>query len=185
MGLTESTRHRTPCFLLYGTTRASARDLREAFERYVKRVHPTVRYRDISEMTFMDISRLRRLLESRGYAPTIYVKEAPLPRTVSESWLKTSAVYGQMRRMPNVITLSGTREMVIHAETVFEEVKHGNAPANREPSEADRLRISQKQQDLLAKRREGDEMLAAKERDLQKKSREQLDKLNQPKGAAK
>ncbi len=182
MGLVESTRQRVPAFLLFGTSNASARQLRESFERYVKRVHSTVRYRDISELTFMDIKRLTRLLEHRGYAPTIYVKEAPLPRTITETWVKTSAIYGQLRRLPNTITLSGTREMVIHAETVFEEVKHGAAGAPKEPSEADRLRSSQKQGDVLAKRREGEEMLAAKERDLQKQSREQLDKLNQPKG---
>jgi hypothetical protein len=184
MGLTESIRHRTPCFLLYGTSRASARQLREAFEHYVKRVHPTVRYRDISEMTFASILGLKRLLEQRGYAPTVYVKEAPLPRTVSESFLKTSAVYGQMRQSLKPIVLSGTREMVIHAETVFEEVKHTSGSVTpKQPSEADRLRVSQKTQDLLTKKREGEEMLSAKERDLQSKSREQLSKLNQPKGA--
>jgi nicotinic acid mononucleotide adenylyltransferase len=188
MGLTESTRSRKPAFLLFGTSRTAAGQLRDAFEGTVQKAHPDVPYRDISGMSYAAIRTLRRRLFEHGYMqPTIYVMEGVLPKAINEAWLQTNSTYGMLRKgmTQNLIVLGqyGIREMVTHAETVLEEVKHGSPTKPKEPSESDRLRTNQQQELLLAKKRQGDEMLAAKQRDLTKKSREAEDKLNKPKGA--
>lgn len=67
-------------------------------------------------------------------------------------------------------------------KTIKEEaVQQGQA---KQPSETDRLRNTQAQELLQTKQRQNAELTAAQSRDLQKKSREQQAKLNQPKGQA-
>jgi hypothetical protein len=174
-------------FLLYGTSVRAAKELRESFTQRVVRAFPSVYVRDISALNYTDIRVVHQLLEKRGYTPTIYVKEGALPTTVTESWLRVNSTYGMLRqsrdaRDMNLIVLGkhGVMEMVAHAATLLE--AEGAKPA-KAPSEVDRLRTQQKQQDLLTKKRENDQLLQAKQRELSKKSREQYQKLTQPKGA--
>lgn len=173
-------------FLLYGTSVKAAKELREAFTQRVARAFPGVYVRDISALNYTDIRVLHQILEKQGYTPTIYAKEAALPRHVTESWLRVNSTYGMLRqsrdaRDMNLIVLGkhGVMEMVAHAVTMLEAA--GAKPV-KGPSEVDRIRTQQKQQDLLTKKRENDQLLQAKQRELSNKSREQYQKLTQPKG---
>lgn len=184
MGLTAS-RHRQPAFLLYGTSPKAAQEMRESFARTIRPAHPTVRFRDVSGMSYVEIRQLHRLLEQKGYKPTIYVKEAPLPRMVTESWVKQQATYGLLRSgsvASAIVTLGkyGILEMVTHVESVLE----AETTTPKQPTEVDRLKTQQKQEILSTQERQNSQLLQAKQRELQKKSREQQQKLANP-GAKK
>lgn len=188
MGLTESkgvVEKLKPVFLLYGTSKAAAWALQESFEKTIRPAHPTVQFFNVSGRSAVDIKQFHRTLKEHGYTPTIYVKEAALPRVVNESWMKTQTTCGELRRWnQNLIVLGkhGILEMVTHVETVLE--AEGQAPKPKETSEVQRLQVQQKQEELLTKKRQSDQMLQAKQRELSKKSREQQQKLTKPKTGA-
>lgn len=64
-------------------------------------------------------------------------------------------------------------------------IEEADASTPKEPTEVDRLRIKQQQDVITLKQRQANDMMAAKLRDVQQKSREQQQKLNAPKPAAK
>lgn len=70
-----------------------------------------------------------------------------------------------------------------HYMQQFDEATTGSAV--KPPSEVDRMRTSQKQEKIALQRRQANELMAAKLRDVQQKSREQQMKATAPKSAAK
>jgi hypothetical protein len=166
-------------FLLYGTSPVAARVLREGFERTVKANHPDVRYKDVSGLTGLGVREFYRLCESKGYTTTIYVMEGPLPKSINESWLKQQAAYGDVRQALKPIVLThGLREMVTHAETMLE----AEGPAKpKVPTEADRVKKDQEAENIQTKLRQANQEAQAKQRDLEKKTREQAQKIAAPK----
>ena len=59
------------------------------------------------------------------------------------------------------------------------EAEGGGAP--KPPTETQKLQKAQKQQEILSKQRNATELAAAERRDLDAKSREQMQKITQPK----
>lgn len=53
--------------------------------------------------------------------------------------------------------------------------------APKPPTEVDRMRLKQKQETLMLKKRQASELLTAQSRELQKDAREKLAKASQPK----
>jgi hypothetical protein len=172
------TKRLSPAFLLYGTSPLAAKTLREGFERTIKANHPDVNYMDVSGFSSVEVGRFRALSESRGFRTTIYVMEAPLPKTITESWLKQQATYGNIRSLKPIVLTHGLREMVTHAETMLE----AEGPAKpKEPTEADRVKKDQEAENIQTKQRQANQEAQAKMRDLEKKSREQAQKIAAPK----
>lgn len=174
-----------PAFLLYGTSARAAKDLREAFTQRVSRVYPSAYVRDISALNYTDIRVLHQILEKQGCATTIYVKEGKLPRSVTESWLRVNSTYGMLRqshhaRDTSLIVLGkhGVLEMAAHASMMLEAVEA--KPVKGPPSEVDRLRTTQKQEEVLMKKHGNNQLLQAQQRELQQKSRAQDQKISQP-----
>ena len=64
-------------------------------------------------------------------------------------------------------------------------IEEAEVSTPKEPTETDRLRTKQQQELITLKQRQANDMMAAKLRDVQQKSREQLQKINAPKPAAK
>lgn len=64
-------------------------------------------------------------------------------------------------------------------------IEEAEVSTPKEPTEADRLRTKQQQELITLKQRQANDMMAAKLRDVQQKTREQQQKLNAPKPAAK
>lgn len=64
-------------------------------------------------------------------------------------------------------------------------ITEADGSAVKPPSEVDRMRTSQKQEKIALQQRQANELMAAKLRDVQQKSREQQMKATAPKSAAK
>ena len=187
-------------FVTFAQTRQDARAMAEAFGTHVRcaRVvltdirdgrtrrlmeHGVPFVVDASGARESAIVEMHRLFEERGYATYIYAKEMPLPRTLTESWVKQQATYGTLRTSfsRDLLVMSHDApmtEMVDHAWKVLSEAEAGKP---KEPSEVDRIKAQQKQSDLLTKKRQSDEVLAAQERELEKNADEKLAKMDEPK----
>lgn len=176
-------------FVLYAFTKTDARALREAFEHKVRCVrvplhdftgprcrhlmeHGEPFYIDASGAPLASLGAVHRLLERVGYNISIYTKELPLTKTLTEQWVQAAATYGQLRERyaRDLIVLSHDAHPDEMVEHVWATLYEGGAGAPKAPSEVDQLIQTQKQQDLLLKRRQSDEVLAAKERELEKKA---------------
>jgi hypothetical protein len=187
-------------FVLYAMTKTDARTLHEAFAGHVRCPYVPMNdiyssrtkhlmetgqplFIDASGRSASDIDGLHKLLERADYATYIYVKEMTLPKVITEAWLNTSSVYGLMREKyaRDLVVLSSdasANEMVEHVWHVLTEAE---AAKPKEPSEVDQLTQKDKQETLLLKKRQSDELLGAKTRELQKKSADDMAKLNAPK----
>jgi len=55
----------------------------------------------------------------------------------------------------------------------------GGGEGTKQPSEVQKLKQSQKQQEILSKQKDANELAAAERRDLDQKSREQMQKIAQ------
>lgn len=176
-------------FLLYGMTAQSAQDLRESLYRSdIKRVQTfdaraqkvmearQPLFTDVSGHSFAAIQNLVKLLEARKYTTTIYVCEAPLPRYISEGWVKQQSTYGMLRlKFPKMVVVEDGACALAHARRTLKE--EGGSPQVKQPTEVDRLKERQKQQNVQTKERQGQEVLQAKTRELQKKTREDQQKI--------
>lgn len=181
-----------PAFLLYGMSSQTAKYLRETFLRFTKvpRVQTlTPALMEAGKPFFVDVSghdsasirQLRRTLQEANYRAYIYVFEAAMPRQLSESWIQQQATYGFIRQFANILIVEnrGLKRLIEHVEAVLEaEEPKGPKPA-KEPTEVDRLRDSQKQELLMTKNRQNNDMLQAKMGELKKQSRETSEKLQQ------
>lgn len=170
-------------FLLFGTSPAASRRLTETFRAVSKHYRPST-VLNCSRMSYADIKTVRRLAESHGWKTTTYVLEGALPVSLDESWIKNLSTYGLLRYdSKNVIVLRPhgiITEVITHIE-LMREAEEKQPDASKPPSEVDTVRAQQKQSDLFSKQRQGAELLAAQERELQDKAREAQQKLLEPK----
>ncbi len=138
---------------------------------------------DASGAGLSTLRNVQRVLESRGYATYFYVKEMAFPKVLTEAYLQQQAIYGTLRQdfADNLVVMTPDTqlsEMVEHVWTVLQEAEGGKV---KTPTEVDQLKQKQKQEDMLTKRRQSDEVLAAQERELEKGADEKLAKMNEPK----
>jgi hypothetical protein len=142
-------------------------------ERLMEQHQPL--YVDVSGHSYIAVRALHRNLEERGYQPHIYVKEAALPRQLSEAWINQQATYGLLRE-----GLARDLRIIIDAKHLLALVE-AEVKKPKEPNEVDRLKLQQKQQDLQLKTTQNNDLLQAQERELQAKAREKSQKILEPK----
>jgi len=134
---------------------------------------------DVSKQSYVDIKHIHGLAERAGYAPTIYLR-GRTTGPMNEAWIKSAMTSGLIQQglARDVVVLeaisveqlyAALKEMLREAETKTAQVKT--------PSEVDRLKDQQKQQMVLTKQRQAQELLQAKQRELAKKSREDMNKI--------
>ena len=110
---------------------------------------------------------------------------APL-RKGHPSWVLLTPVVNEIQRRLKFklhVPFSPKTLTKIQKYTKIKLTEADYSPA-KPPSEVDRLKMRQKQDELALKQRQANELMAAKLRDVQHKAREQQAKANAPKGAA-
>ncbi len=170
MGIKES---KGRAFLLYGVSPKAVRPLREAFAD----VNPKM-WRDVTGKTFGDIKKLYQMAESKGYDVTIYTRDSTL---MTESVIRHKSTLGLLKESfaRDIVDVQFSDEVNAahavghHAKRLLEAAVTKPKP----PSETDKLRIQQQRELLLTKQRQGNELLAAKQRELTKNTQEASRKI--------
>jgi hypothetical protein len=202
MGLTEST-YRPNAFLLYGFSPTVVEGLQTRLPVDTVMTQElqgsSARVRNIMEMCdpmmvdvtdqgYADILHIRNFVEQVGYAPTIYIC-GHMAGPITESWIGRMTTSGLIRKgmMREAVVLDSHEAVLTHATRQLKEAdaKPGGL---KTPSEVDRLKDTQKQQIVLTKQRQAQELLQAKQRELAKKSREDMNKITtggKPGGSAR
>lgn len=185
MGIEESFKRpaseRPKAFLLYGVTPADAKPLREALVdfSFAPETHKNPIYIDPTPTgrSFSFIQQLHRIWEQKGYQVTIYVRNRT--RLMNESTVRGQATLGLIldRLARDVVDVAAPSD----SEAVRLVREHARALVMeaevKQPSEVDRLKVQQKQQELALKTRQGQELLQAKQRELQAKARKSSQKI--------
>lgn len=156
-------------FLLYDMNPATQRSLAESFVKGFK----DVLYRDVSGLSFYDISEAARTLESSGYHTVLFVRESGLPKTLTSDYIREQTLYGLLR------SRFGNQLHVVTKLSEMRTIVEADDPKVKEPTEVDRLKVKQKREEIMLKKRDAEEMLQAKERELEKKEREDTAKIEQ------
>jgi nicotinic acid mononucleotide adenylyltransferase len=176
MGKTTKVQESKLAFLVYGTSPDDAAPLLEAFRGLDYNVT------NMTGRSFGDVCLRHRLLESQGYQVRLYVRSRHArTRPLSES-LNNLSILGGLRK-----ELARDLVEVVHkddAEAAFDVRVHArklnealSVEPPKEPTEVDRLKVQQKQQLVATKQRQNDELFQAQERELQKKTREDAEKI--------
>ena len=105
-------------------------------------------------------------------------------RLTPEGWKIAGQMIAKMDELGIKWNRAVLRPMTLRA-LGLSSLHEAEVSAPKEPTEADRLRTKQQQELITLKQRQANDMMAAKLRDVQQKSREQQQKLNAPKPAAK
>lgn len=195
MGLRESSQRG---FLLYGPQSAqlseavteyttmrnlTPRDVTLHSPRFAKQLACKLPFAiDVRNESFVNIRHLHGLLESVGVTPTVYVYDRR-GRVVSEDTVLRMTTSGLIKRglARDVVCVLTAEQMIEHMVGLMEaaggEGKGATEVGLKAPSEVDRLKATQKQQDLMTKQRQAQELLAAKQRELAKKTRDAMNKI--------
>lgn len=191
MGLNES-RYTPDAFLLYGYSQEQAEHLgvrvgvtslaADEFERMTPLSRNVMEMSDpfminMTGLSFSAIKRLHRLVESLGYAPTVCVYGRG-SQPMTESRIEQNATSGliQAELARDVVVLESEQKTFAYMASLLREAEGPATP--KQPSEVDKLKDTQKQQTLLMKQRQAQDLLQAKQRELQKKSREDMNKIS-------
>lgn len=172
MGIKES---KGRAFLLYGTSPVAVAPLREAFVNIDRKL-----WRDVTGKTFSEIRRLYQMAEAKGYVVTIYTRDLPL---MTESVVKHKSTLGLLKEsfardlvdIQHVNPIEAAHWTGHHLHRLIDEATVVKKP--KPPSEVDKLRLSQQRELLLTKQRQGQELLAAKQRELTKKTQDASRKI--------
>ena len=142
---------------------------------------------DVSGHSFAQIRHLHGLLESAGYQTYMYV-QGHAKGSISESRIRDLTTQGLLQLgIPRCLALESfhpATQMVRHMNMVLREegptvpVPNTKSPAGKVPTEVDRLKAQQKQDTIMTKQRQTVELLQAKQRELAKKSREDMNKIS-------
>jgi len=135
---------------------------------------------DTQDHAFADIKRAHAVIEAAGYAPIVYARlPGNVPMTESTLWEATTRGLVQQELARSVVLVRRLAEAVARINTVLvNEVNTARPPgAPKVPTEVDRLKDTQKQQLVLTKQRQAQELLQAKQRELAKKSRDDMNKI--------
>lgn len=174
---------RPKAFFLFGTTRAAQKSLMEAFKAGLPATNRTgepVLVVNISNDSYSAIRRLHEEAERKGYQVTIYVRNGV--SIMTESVVRSRTTLGLLkegfaRDIVEVLYASSTdvvRGVRTHVRNIMEAA---GPPRPKEPSEVDRIKVKQERETLLTKQRQASELLAAKQRELNKKTREDQQKI--------
>lgn len=117
--------------------------------------------RDVSGLSFGAIQTILEEIRAAGLTPMVFVKNAELPLRLTESWLNTSTTYGLVRRYCSTVEVSSRDEALRLVEA---------AEMKKPPTDADRIKQRHKQEVLLQKKRQNDELLRAQQRELDKQA---------------
>lgn len=139
---------------------------------------PMDRVFNISEMSTGQARRLIREQRSAGFKPVVMCQMAHavlVNEDVVTQFSRQGALMASMNQpvaiMKDIVAILKSIQVVTEAE--------GTAP--KLPTEAERIRIRQKQDALSLKKRQTSELLGAQQRDLEKKARDTANKINKPK----
>jgi len=175
-------------FLLCGFTLNDAKQLRETFGQLFPRVKAFDQrtnallqnakpfYMDLSGYNYGQVSSVARRLAEANYKTTIYAIPVPLPKQLTEAYVKSASTVGMLNK-GGAVMVEDAACALAHARKALKE--EGEAPKPKEPTEVDRLKTRQKSEVLAMKQRQGNDLLQAKQRELQKKSREDQQKIAQ------
>lgn len=191
MKLTESVQ-RQRGFLLYGPAMAG---LAEAVHEFTTMTRLTPRdvlfsspaYRgmlssklpfavNVTNESYVTIRHVHGILESAAIVPTIYVYGGGT-RVVSEDSLHHMTTMGLVKRglARDVVEVQTRREMIRNMVGLMEADK--TEVGVKAPTEVDHLKANQKQQEIMLKSRQAQELLQAKQRELSKKTRDDMNKI--------
>lgn len=195
MGLRESAQYG---FLLYGPQVAglseavqehttmvalTPRDISLQSPRFVKQLSSKLPFViDVRNESYVAIKHLHSLLEAANITPLVYV-HAGRGRVVSEDAVLHMTTAGLIKRglTRDVVEVATAGQMIQHMIGIMEamggEGKGTTEVGLKTPSEVQRLQATQKQQDLMTKQRQAQELLAAKQRELAKKTRDSMNKI--------
>lgn len=175
-------------FLLYGMSAQAASLLREAMaatnlprvqtfgtkatDKLLEARKPF--YVDVSGHSYLAVRGLHQNLARNGYQPHIYVKEAAMPTVITEGWLALCSTYGMLRAAlrDDMLVIKNSKHLREAAAKAFKP---------KQPTEVDRLKLAQQKREIMQKTQDSNEILQAKERDLEKKAREKTAELQKPK----
>lgn len=168
--------HLTPLELMRPTTRVS--NILEMQDPFLM---------DVSGHSFAQIQHLCRLCESAGYKTHMYI-QGHGTRSISESRIRDLATQGLLqagiRRCRVLESFHPAAQMVRYIASVLNEegptvpIPATKTDTSKVPSEVDRLKAKQAQDTVMTKQRQAMELLQAKQRELAKKSREDMNKIS-------
>jgi hypothetical protein len=188
MKLTESTQTQR-AFLLYGPATAglaeavqehttmltvTPRDILLNSPRYTKLLSSKLPFAiDVRNESFLTIQRVHGLLESAEIVPTVYVYDKH-SRIMSEDSVNQLTTVGMLKRglARDVIEVVTPGRMIQSMIDIME-----TDVRLKPPSEVDRLKANQKQQEIMLKSRQAQELLQAKQRELAKRTRDDMNKI--------
>jgi hypothetical protein len=137
---------------------------------------------DVSQMSFVPIFHLVQGLRTDGIQPVAYIYETEkIPGIVlSEHQVRRMTTVGLIRRTlkESAVGIPTRRQMIRHMTSVMEaQQEQGAQSGPKVPSEVDRMKATQKQQEIMLKQRQSSELLGAKQRELAKKTRDDMNKI--------
>jgi nicotinic acid mononucleotide adenylyltransferase len=191
MKLTESTQH---AFLLYGPPTASlaeaVRDVTtmpeltprdillrtQAFQSVLSSKLPFAV--DVANESYVTIHHVHGILESSEIVPTVYVCPSR-GRIITEGGIQHMTTSGLIKRglARDTVEVASAGHMIQHMIDVMEAEVRKTKVGMQAPTEVDRLKADQKQQEIMLKQRQSQELLQAKMRELQKKTRDDMNKI--------
>jgi hypothetical protein len=151
--------------LVFGASPSALRKLQEQFS--------TVAFVDLTCESMAHIREAYRLAQTLGPVG-VYVVQRPLPKTLTEAWVREAATIGLLRSELPATTVSTFREIRRCLTALVE----ANGAADKQPTEVDRMKFDQSKEKLSLRKRQDDELLHAKERELERKERDDLAKLD-------
>lgn len=191
MKLTESTETQR-AFLLYGPATAglaeavqehttmltvTPRDILLNSPRYVRLMSSKLPFAiDVRNESYLTIQRVHGLLESAEIVPTVYIYDRR-SRIMSEDNVEQLTTVGLLKRglARDVIEVATPGRMIQSMIDIMEADR--TEVGLKTPSEVDRLKANQKQQGIMLKSRQAQELLQAKQRELAKKTRDDMNKI--------
>lgn len=187
MKITESKQHG---FLLYGpktlaeavnefttATELTPRDILLNSPRYVKLLSSKLPFAiDVTNESYVTIRHIHGLLESAAVVPTVFLYQGR-ERVMNEDRVKTMTTAGLLKQglARDVVEVASAGRMIQSMIDLFEAEK--TEVGLKTPTEVDRIKATQKQQEISLKSRQAQELLQAKQRELAKKTRDDMNKI--------
>ena len=189
MGLKES---RQRGFLMYGSRtlaetvnelttmkELTARDILLNSPRYVKLLESKLPFAlMVTNESYVTIRHIHGLLESAKVTPTIFMG-TPRTRVMNEDSVKIMTTQGLIKRglARDVVEVATAGVMLQHMIRLLEADQQKTDVGLKAPSEVERIKATQKQQEISLKSRQAQEILQAKQRELAKKTRDDMNKI--------
>ena len=134
---------------------------------------------NVSEESYVTIRHIHGLIERAGVAPVVCV-HTRRARVVSEDRVQRMTTLGLIKRglARDIVEVATAGHMIKRMVQILEaEGGTKTEVGNKPPSEVDRIKATQKQQEISLKSRQAQEILQAKQRELAKKTRDDMNKI--------